>query len=73
METHLTKHILCTLMLRMGFIMFVLTIDDGNGCTDTYCDSIYVITKSQGFNLNVVDQSTGIELIEEVFNYKLIP
>jgi PKD repeat protein len=49
-----------------GPFYLCLTIDDGNGCMDMYCDSIgvngVVFNKAGGFNINVVSPSAiGIE------------
>ena len=48
-----------------GTYYLCLTIDDGNGCIDTYCDSIGnngVVFKTSGFNINVISPSAiGIE------------
>jgi len=47
---------------QVGAYNLCLTIDDGFGCTDTYCDSIYVFIKANGFTLNVINQaSVGVE------------
>ena len=48
-----------------GTYYLCLTIDDGNGCIDSYCDSIGnngVVFKSGGFKINVISPSAiGIE------------
>ena len=45
-----------------GPFYLCLTVDDGNGCTDMYCDSIgkngVIFNKAGGFTINVI--STGI-------------
>jgi PKD repeat protein len=50
-----------------GSFYLCLTIDDGNGCTDMYCDSIgkngVVFNKAGGFTINVISApiTTGID------------
>jgi PKD repeat protein len=51
-----------------GPFYLCLTIDDGNGCTDMYCDSIgkngVIFNKTGGFNINVSSpNTTGIDNI----------
>ena len=49
-----------------GPFYLCLTIDDGNGCTDIYCDSIgkngVIFNKAGGFNINITTPiTTGID------------
>lgn len=51
-----------------GNYLLCLTIDDGNGCLDTFCDSIGPngpVVKQSGFAINVV---SPISLSSELFN-----
>lgn len=41
---------------QLGTFTLCLTIDDGLGCSDTYCEDITVTQKSMGFTLNVIAQ-----------------
>lgn len=53
-----------------GNYYLCLTINDGNGCVDTYCDSINAsgINKT-GFTINVIDpNATGINEIKSSFS-----
>lgn len=43
---------------QLGTFTLCLTIDDGLGCTDTYCETILVTQKSTGFTLMAIDQET---------------
>jgi hypothetical protein len=60
-----------------GPFYLCLTIDDGVGCIDTYCDSINsggIVLKQTGFTINVVSPTaTGVEdqveLISELMTY----
>ena len=49
-----------------GSYYLCLTIDDGNGCTDMYCDSIgkngVIFNKAGGFTINVIGTSIITEL-----------
>ena len=49
----------------VGTYTICLTIDDGNGCTDTYCDTIVVYVKS-GTTLNILNQGATASIEEEV-------
>lgn len=46
--------------LQDGIYLVCLTVDDGNGCTDTYCDSVTYVIRANGFTINVVDPANDI-------------
>lgn len=57
-----------------------LTIDDGNGCTQMFCDSIGVnaagltLGKQAGFTINITGGATaGIEDVEENYTFNVFP
>jgi len=61
-----------------GPFSLCLTVDNGAGCTSTYCDSIGsngVVMKQTGFNINVISPTTttaineGIDLVSELNTY----
>ncbi len=62
---------------NVGMYVVCLTIDDGAGCTDTYCDTLTVYAKVSGFTLNVIDQSqvgsVGVEEVTTVTVNSLYP
>lgn len=50
-----------------GTYTVCLTIDDGAGCTDTFCDTLVYVTRASGFTVNVVAPTAlSIEDAEEV-------
>lgn len=51
----------------VGTYQVCLTIDDGNGCTDTFCDSISVLVKSNGTTLNVLAPGQTLSIAENEF------
>ncbi len=59
-----------------GTYMICLTIDDGAGCTDTYCDTVSYTQRQEGFTINILPLGSNDELsVEETgleFN-KLYP
>ena len=59
----------------VGTYVICLTIDDGAGCTDTFCDSITVTTKAVGFTLNVIadESSLGFEEIAVFTELSIYP
>ena len=62
---------------QIGSYGICLSIDNGNGCTDTFCDTISVVVKSSGFTLNVISESevasVGIENEEVIGLTSLYP
>jgi PKD repeat protein len=48
-----------------GVFDVCLTIDDGNGCTDTHCQTITIFTKA-GSTLNIMDPNPGTADMEEI-------
>ena len=57
-----------------GPYMVCLTVSDGNGCTNTYCDSLYAGRASGGITLTVVNPTTagvydGGIIISSLLNY----
>ncbi len=57
---------------QVGNYAICLSIADANGCSDTFCDTIFVVVKSSGFTLNVISESqaasVGIEA-EEIISF----
>lgn len=57
---------------NVGSYIVCLSIDDGNGCTDTFCDTLEVFQRASGFTLNVIDESqVGAVGVEEINNVEL--
>lgn len=50
-----------------------LTISDGNGCSDTYCDSVNLLGRSSGITIGIVNQLAGVneanKISTEMENY----
>ncbi|MFL3662628.1 MAG: SBBP repeat-containing protein [Flavobacteriales bacterium] len=56
-----------------GPFYLCLTVDDGNSCIDTYCDSIGsngVVFKQNGFTINVISPPiiTGVKNVEKIIS-----
>jgi PKD repeat protein len=47
--------------LQDGIYLVCLTVDDGNGCTDTYCDSVTYVIRANGYTINVIDPANDID------------
>lgn len=50
----------------VGFFDVCLTVDDGNGCSDTECMTIEVFTKATGTTINIMDPSLNITSEEQM-------
>jgi PKD repeat protein len=59
----------------VGSYNLCLTIDDGNGCTSTYCDTINVVVKANGTVLNVLEpgQTVSVEEVNVLEEVNLYP
>ena len=49
----------------VGNYLICLTVADGNGCSDTYCDTIVIVVKAAGTTLNVLAPGQVVS-VEEV-------
>lgn len=60
---------------QLGTYTLCLTIDDGMGCTDTYCETILVTHKAVGFTLMVIEQDvlSTFELSDQMMEVVLFP
>lgn len=59
----------------VGNYLICLTVDDGNGCTDTFCDTINVVVKAAGTSLTVLapGQTVGVEEVSLMNEVNLYP
>ncbi len=50
-----------------------LTVAGGNGCSDTYCDSVYLLGRSSGITIGIANQLAGVneanKINSELENY----
>ncbi len=50
-----------------GIYTVCLTIDDGAGCTDTFCDTMVIVVRANGYDLNVIAPTqVGVEEVQQV-------
>ncbi len=49
----------------LGAYNLCLTITFSNGCTSTFCDSLFITVKASGTTLNVLPPGTGLSLEEQ--------
>lgn len=59
--------------LTTGTFNICLTIDDGNGCTDTHCQTLTVYTKATNTSLNIHDPATASFVKEEINEISVYP